>query len=211
MLITRNDEARALLCDPSAVPLPAQPGEGALAHLRTLVCRFSGGAEHAARRQAVVEVLDGLDPDSLRRAAHRLRHEPPERIATLVLGAAFGVEDLEGLVEAVEAAARGYLSGERSPEADEGAAYLLGLLDVPRVTLLLQAHPATAALIAGARTREVADVLRFDPPVRLLRRVGADIDVVAANREGPVLTFGYGTRPCPGSAHALAIVEGATA
>ncbi|MFI6480237.1 hypothetical protein ACIBH1_20035 [Nonomuraea sp. NPDC050663] len=209
MLITDNDEARALLSDPGAVPPPADDGPGALARLRSLVCRFSSGQEHAERREAVEQVLATLDPADLRRAAAGLRHEPAERVPALVLGAAFGVADLERLVTAVDGAARGYLSGERDREADEGAALLLELLDVPRATILLQAHAATGALIAKARTRPVEEVLRFDPPVRVLRRVGADIDVAAANREGPVLTFGYGTRPCPASAHALAIVEGA--
>lgn len=106
------------------------------------------------------------------------------------------------------------------------------------LTLLLQAHAATEGLIANTLTRRepagveglLRETLRHDPPLRATRRVdratGEEIviDLVAANRdpavfaeperfdaardETPHLTFGHGVRPCPASAHALALAAG---
>lgn len=106
------------------------------------------------------------------------------------------------------------------------------------LTLLLQAHAATEGLIANALTHEggagvkglLRETLRHDPPLKVTRRVdratGEEvvIDLVAANRdpavfadperfdasrgECPHLTFGHGVRPCPASAHALALAAG---
>ncbi|MFI6810768.1 hypothetical protein ACIBG7_00090 [Nonomuraea sp. NPDC050328] len=210
MLITRNSEALAVLSDPLRAPAPVEAGapRGTLAWLRGQVSRFSSGAAHAERRAAVTAVLDRLDPHDLRKAAARLAHEPPERVAVLVLGAALGVEDLETLAGQVAAAARGYLSGEADAEADAAVAELIGRLPIAELTVLLQAHAATGALLAVAAGRDLDEVLRDDPPVRVLRREGVEIDVPAANQDGPCLTFGYGPRACPGQPHARAIAEG---
>ncbi|WP_206062116.1 cytochrome P450 [Nonomuraea basaltis] len=254
MLITRHAEARAVLADPRYVPPPVrQDGrEGTLAWLRAHVSRFSTGETHAARRHLVVERLAALDPAELRTAARAMTLERDGEwrgVPTAVLGTALGVKD----TSAVAAAASGYLSGEESPEADAAVAELLGLTDLPAVTLLLQGHAATEALIDNALQHAAArpgapgdapgpaepgadveallrETLRQDPPLKATRRLDTrtgdevTIDLVAANRDPdvfaepgrfdpargdtPHLTFGYGVRPCPAPAHALALAAG---
>ncbi|WP_433235645.1 cytochrome P450 [Streptosporangium sp. CA-135522] len=137
--------------------------------------------------------------------------------------------------------------------ADAGLARLARLLGDPEperlavvAGLLAQACDSTAGLIrnalaAGAAACPVEDLLaetlRHDPPVRVLRRTvtrpggGASgepgtlvlLDVAAANRDPEVfdepelfrpgraqehLTFGAGSRPCPGREVALALAAG---
>lgn len=95
-----------------------------------------------------------------------------------------------------------------------------------RVQLLVQAHAATAGLIAAAlrlpaaRDADVptsdllARVLRDAPPVRQTRRIAPDGEVLVLHLDGPdhdsphdprTLAFGAGPRACPADAHALAI------
>ncbi len=113
-----------------------------------------------------------------------------------------------------------------------------------RIGLLVQAFDATAGLIGNAAAVAlrlpaasvlampvesfVAEVARFDPPVRATRRVNAGativLDLAAANRDAsqfpdphrfepgrpsPSLTFGAGPRRCPGDMLAVAIAAGA--
>lgn len=115
-----------------------------------------------------------------------------------------------------------------------------------RIGLLVQAFDATAGLIgnaaalslrlptasalAGPAESFVAEVARFDPPVRATRRVSSGqavvLDLAAANRDAsqfpdphrfepgrptPSLTFGAGPRKCPGDSLAVAIAAGALA
>ncbi|MFI7111237.1 cytochrome P450 [Nonomuraea sp. NPDC050227] len=210
MLITHHAEARAVLSDGRYVPPPVpQDGEpGTLAWLRAHVSRFSTGETHAERRRLVVERLSALDPAELRTAAKaatldRCGDSDGDRdgdwrgVPTAVLGAALGVPD----TSAVPAAASGYLSGEGSPQADAAVAELLGLTDLPAVTLLLQGHAATEALIENALTHAVPgddpeavlrETLRQDPPLKASRRLDTrtgeevTIDLVAANRDPEV-------------------------
>ncbi|NUW38003.1 cytochrome P450 [Nonomuraea sp. SMC257] len=252
MVITRHDEARAVLADPRYVPPPVRQDAPpyTLGWLRAQVSRFSSGETHAERRRALEKRLAELDPAALRR---RAREATLERggdrtgVPTEVLAAALGVA---APVSLVEAAATGYLSGEETPEADAAVAELTALLGdgppaVTDLTLLLQAHAATEGLIANALTHAddagdspgragaeglLRETLRHDPPLKASRRVerttGEEvvIDLVAANRdpavfadperfdptrgETPHLTFGHGVRPCPASAHALALAAG---
>jgi cytochrome P450 len=146
-------------------------------------------------------------------------------VPTAVLGGALGVKD----TSAVPAAASGYLSGEAGPEADAAVAELVELTDLPAITLLLQGHAATEALIENALTHAAPgddveallhETLKQDPPLKATRRLDTRtgdevvIDLVAANRDPglpastPHLTFGYGIRPCPAPAHALALAAG---
>ncbi|MFG1707710.1 cytochrome P450 [Nonomuraea sp. M3C6] len=253
MLITRHAEAQAVLADARYVPAPVrQDGrEGTLAWLRARVSRFSTGETHAERRRLLVERLTALDPAELRSAARAMTAERDgdwRGVPTAVLGAALGVKD----TSAVPAAATGYLSGEESPEADAAVAELLALADLPAITLLLQGHAATEALIETALNHAATEAttetplthaaagddvdallqetLRQDPPLKATRRLDTrtgdevTIDLVAANRDpevfaeperfdpsrdpAPHLTFGYGLRPCPAPAHALALAAG---
>ncbi|WP_101790730.1 cytochrome P450 [Nonomuraea indica] len=207
MVITRHDEARAVLADTRYVPPPvrqdAQPDT--LGWLRAQVSRFSSGEAHAERRRALEERLAVLDPATLRRRARTATLERDgdwRGVPTEVLAAALGVPAPVTLVEAVAA---GYLSGEETPAADAAVAELVRLAgDAPSaitgLTLLLQAHAATEGLIANALTHEYAaesegllrETLRHDPPLKATRRVdratGAEvvIDLVAANRDPAV-------------------------
>ncbi|MEU4234229.1 cytochrome P450 [Nonomuraea sp. NPDC026600] len=264
MLITRHAEAVAVLSDTRYVPPPVRQDApaGTLSWLRAQVSRFSTGEVHAERRRLVTERLAALDPAALRQAATAATLERggdwPD-VPTAVLGAALGITDEKRLVGAVTAAAAGYLSGEEEPEADAAVADLVELLSgegdpIPRITILLQAHAATAGLITNAlahaepggepkdaaapqRAESRVDIdgllretLRHDPPLKASRRLDRQtgdevtIDLVAANRDpavfpqperfdvsrgpAPHLTFGSGVRPCPASAHALALAAG---
>lgn len=244
MRITRHAEARAVLADSRYVPPPAPQDaeEGTLAWLRSRVSRFSSGAVHAERRHRLSQCLDTLDPVRLREAARSMTAERDgvwQGVPTAVLGAALGIADLTRLVELVDVAAGGYLSGEQSPEADAAVADLVKLVGpddtIPKITLLLQGHASTEGLIGNALRHTGSSVddllhetLRHDPPLAVTKRVTGDaaveIDLVAANRDPEVfpdpdrfdpgrgatahLTFGHGVRPCPASAHALAIAAG---
>ncbi|WP_431900268.1 hypothetical protein [Nonomuraea sp. bgisy101] len=145
-----------------------------------------------------------------------LAHGVPAR----VLGAALGIRDLDALVPAVETAATGYLSGAGDPGCDAAVARLLTLTGVPEITILLQAHGATTALLrnalagpratgSGPGTAEglLRDTLRHDPPVQATKRVDGTGAVVEVDLT-PDLPFGHGPRRCPGSDHAMAIATG---
>ncbi|MBN6056247.1 cytochrome P450, partial [Nonomuraea sp. RK-328] len=245
MVITRHDEARAVLADPRYVPPPVRQDAPpyTLGWLRAQVSRFSSGETHAERRRALEKRLAELDPAALRRRAREMTMERGgdwTSVPTEVLAAALGVA---APVPLVEAAATGYLSGEETPEADAAVAELTALLGggpsaVTDLTLLLQAYAATDGLIANALTHAdqgaiegvLQETLRHDPPLKASRRLDRStgeevvIDLVAANRdpavfadperfdpargESPHLTFGHGVRPCPASAHALALAAG---
>ncbi|MEU7739697.1 cytochrome P450 [Nonomuraea sp. NPDC049158] len=253
MLITRHADAVSVLADTRYVPppVPQDAPSGTLAWLRSQVSRFSTGEVHADRRRLVTERLAALDPAALRQSATAKTLERGgdwPGVPTAVLGAALGITDEKRLTGAVTAAAAGYLSGEAGPEADAAVADLVELLSgagdpIPGITILLQAHAATTALIANALTHAepgadtgadtddlLHETLRHDPPLKASRRLDRQtgeevtIDLVAANRDpavfqqperfdvsrGPTphLTFGSGVRPCPASAHALALAAG---
>lgn len=231
MVITRHSEALAVLSDTRYIPPPVRQDapEGTLAWLRARVSRFSTGEVHAARRRLLEDLLAGLDPEALRRAARDLTRERAGRwegVAVTVLGDALGVP---GAGRLVPAAASGYLSGEESPEADAAVRELLARTGdspeaIARITLLLQAHDATEGLVRNALraarpgedvTKLLDRTLRDDPPLTVTRRLDREtgeevrIDLVAANRDGePHLTFGAGIRPCPAARHALALATG---
>ncbi|MFI7221601.1 cytochrome P450 [Nonomuraea angiospora] len=206
MLITRHAAAEAVLADPRYVPPPVRQDaeEGTLAWLRAQVSRFSTGQTHAGRRRLLEERLAALDPAELRPAARAMTLERSgdwRGVPTAVLGAALGVKD----TSAVAAAATGYLSGEESPEADAAVARLLGQAAIPEITLLLQGHAATEALIENALGHApghagpgvdpealLHETLRQDPPLKATRRLDTrtgdevTIDLVSANRDPDV-------------------------
>ncbi|MFE3450741.1 hypothetical protein ACFXJ8_17590 [Nonomuraea sp. NPDC059194] len=231
MRITGYAEVRAVLSDTSYVPPPppADAAYGTLGWLRSQVSRFAAGAVHAERRALVEDRLSRLDAAALRTAAATttralldgsprdmagrvLAHGVPAR----VLGHALGVHDLDALAPAVETAATGYLSGVVTPDIDAAVARLLTLADVPEITILLQAHGATTALLrnALARLHEASNpeellhqTLRHDPPVSATKRVDPAGVLVEVDLT-PDLAFGHGPRRCPGSGHAMAIATG---
>jgi cytochrome P450 len=191
-VISRPDEVFAALEDPAYTVPPAAPGNRGVAWLRAHVARFSEGAEHARRRALAVAILDKIDPDSLRTA--------PGSNPTEILATALGRPDV---VADVAAVAPVYLLGENvTPDADNAVERLVeafgGVHDeetAARIGLLVQAHAATAALVAKA-----------EHPVPGTRRLDPDGDLVFLDFTGdPALMFGAGRHQCPGKAHALAI------
>ena len=225
-VISRYHEVIAALEDPAYGVPPVAPATTGVAWLRSHVARFSEGADHDRRRALAVAELAKIDPDGLRTAAG----DNP----TAILAAALGLD--ADVVSDVAAIARVYLPGEDDPAADAAVERLVkacrggsttvneqGPADdavAARIGLLVQAHTATAALVARSidSGRSVAETVRVDSPVPGTRRLDPDgdlvfLDFVAANTEaaegaGEPVTFGAGRHRCPGRAHALAIAEG---
>ncbi|MFC7588957.1 hypothetical protein ACFQYP_38650 [Nonomuraea antimicrobica] len=202
MLVTRHAEAEAVLADPRYVPPPVRQdgAEGTLAWLRARVSRFSTGEAHARRRRELVALLDGLAPTRLRREARALTRERDgawRGVPTAVLGAALGVGD----TRAVPVAAAGYLSGEETPQADAAVAELLELAGLPVITLLLQGHAATEALVENAlrhaRPGDDVDALLHET-LRGTRRSGppAGWTPARARRSRSTWWPPIATRPC---------------
>jgi cytochrome P450 len=188
------------------------------------------------------------------------------RIPMEVLADRLGFADADRAVDAVVVTAAAYFPGAGAAQeraADLSTAELVSLLEpadeeliAAKIAVIVQGCDATAALIGKAvcwalppnddhaawpTDALVAEVARYDPPLRVTRRVsragaqvaGAPVAVGSAvllrvdaanrdpevfetpatfdpdRRDGPNLTFGYGLRPCPGQAHALALASGA--
>jgi cytochrome P450 len=169
----------------------------------------------AARTETILDQAAGAPVDVMAAIARR--------VPTAVLGAALGV-DTDVLAEAVPVAAAGYLTGLDDPGAADAAVQVLVRLLGPgddetvanRIALLMQAYEATAGLVGitlahalrlpdpakWPAEQVVAETLRYDPPVRAMRRVAAEaavldgqaigagesvrLDVAAANRDPAV-------------------------
>jgi cytochrome P450 len=188
------------------------------------------------------------------------------RVPMAVLAAALGIADAGRAAEAVIVTAAGYFPGadpavERAADLSTAEVVdMLGPADgeavVAKISVMVQGCDATAGLIgkavcwalppaaaqgSGWPTEAIlAEVARYDPPLRVSRRLsraGAQLagrpvpegsavflHVDSANRDPEMfkapekfdpgradsssLTFGYGLRPCPGQAHALALAAG---
>ncbi|HEY8302397.1 MAG TPA: hypothetical protein VIG48_10885 [Jatrophihabitans sp.] len=181
-----------VLDDPAFVVPPVPDAPTGVAWLRSHVARFSEGDDHRRRRALAESLLGRVRPDDLRR--------PGDPTATLA--AAFGLpQDVVGDVALVGAsyqphlavtaeadAAVGRLVSAAGGQWDEASAALIGLL--------VQAHEATRALIAG-RT----------PPVPFTRRISPSGDEVQVDLSDH--PFGAGRHACPGREHALALAEAA--
>ncbi|MEU4113461.1 hypothetical protein AB0F71_03045 [Kitasatospora sp. NPDC028055] len=245
VIFARYEDVTAALADPALVPPPATPGRyGTVAWLRSAVARFSAGEPHARRRALVLADLARLDQGLLRTLAAG-GYEPDVRLRVVrVLATALGLAGPEAVARDVKAVARAYFDpAPDDPEADVAVARLLPAMGdadaetaANRIGLLVQACEATAALVEHARrggvehagpggVRDLAAVLREDPPVRAMRRFAARatviggvavpagaqvlLDLDAAREPGrEPLAFGAEPRLCPGRAHALVIAEG---
>lgn len=219
-------------------PVRQDGREGTLAWLRAHVSRFSTGGAHAERRRLVVERLAALDPAELRAAARATTLERDgdwRGVPTEVLGAALGVKDTSTVAAAAAGYLSGEETPEADAavadlldQADLPAVTLLLQAHAAVEGLIENAlrhtgpdHDIEALL---------RETLRQDPPLKATRRLDTrtgdevTIDLVAANRDpdvfagpgrfdparadAPHLTFGYGVRPCPAPAHALALAAG---
>jgi cytochrome P450 len=221
--LTRHADVTAVLADQrfDVVAAPAAPH--GLAWLRGAVSRFCRGPDHAGRRALAVAALAAVPPADLRAAARRYAHDSivaPGDVPVAVLATALGAA--RPLVAAVAAVTPSYFSGVRDGQSgvdkyvyDLVAAFSGAESVAARIGLLVQAHQATGRLVTnvlatlGGRppaeplAAVVAESLRHDPPVPVMRReclAGHDmsghgpvsagtliiLDVLAANRDPAV-------------------------
>jgi cytochrome P450 len=236
------------------------PGRAAR-ELQGRMARFSDGTVHQARRERVLALLP--DAVAAERAARAVTiaalagrtgsqeaMELARRVPVEVLAGALGVPG--GQLGAV-ATATGQLCAALAPapgaagvaEGERAAFALLKILAgregddraLAVISVLFQAHDATAALIGLALARTAARpggtaaelveaVLRDDPPVQCTRRTSARpvtiggvtipvgeavwILLAAAERGAPTppATFGSGPHGCPGRDLATALARG---
>ena len=198
---------------------------------RTTAMRPAGAEEVAARVPVacLAARLGFADPDAMPAPVAALAayyptggpSAPADAAATLLLAAARAGHDHTDDVRAGSDAGDGVgvdVGVGVGVDRDHDAAL--------RVQLLVQAHAATAGLIAAAlrlpaaRVADVptsdllASVLRDASPVRQTRRIAPDGEVLVLHLDGPdhdsphdprTLAFGAGPRACPADAHALAI------
>lgn len=168
----------AVLVDPR-YRMPAAPPAGAgVGWLRAAVPRFCDGDDHARRRALVDEVLAGLavvPGDDATTALLQALGLPPEYRADVALVAGAYQPHAPQTAAADVAADR---LVERCGGRTEASA--------ARVCVLVQAHAAMAALLAGGE----------GPPVPRTRRVAPDGSTVEIDlTEAP---FGAGPHACPG-------------
>jgi cytochrome P450 len=205
------------------------------------MARFSSGPAHERRRADVLRVIDGLGTDvdvcALRSAAsdvtrERLTGAPLDLLADVasrvpveVLARALGVapDEVDEVVDDVRAVVRVIGRGEPSGPGSDAAATRLrqrfGLHPVgaAAVSVLYQAHDATAALIA-AMVLSAHDGSPRRPAVTLTVRVAVADTCTAGTLipTGTVVTlgledgleFGAGPHACPGRQVAEAIAGG---
>lgn len=213
-----GDAAFAVLNDSAFVVPPVPSVSSGVAWLRATVGRFSTGETHERRRALSIAILDAIAPESLR------GYGPMHPAAVLAREMGVG----EPVVDLVRDVAQAYQPGTGDESRADAAVVRLvavfgNVFDEPtaaRIGLLVQACEPTMALIERTRHRPVDDVLRDDPPVQattrqaLVRTTVGDVTVEAGEvvqvRLAGDLAFGSGSRRCPGRAHALALVEGAS-
>ena len=188
-----------------------------------------------ARLRAAARDQTSAVIDEAGRRPFNVMSQVARRVPGLVLAAALGCADPELLIGHLAPMAAVYQPGPADPATADGSVTRLAELlpggpdelMAARIGLLIQAYDATAGLIGNAavagiragRTGPAADLvaqaLRADPPARATRRVtpagetiALDLTVAGDDPAGH-LAFGYGQRLCPGSAHAVALAEGA--
>lgn len=216
LLVGRHRNVGAALSDERLqVPeVPAGGPVGSISWLRASVSRFCNGAVHDARLRAVRHELEGLEPDELRKRARERSEELLEagedleeisrRVPLEVLAGGLGFVEPEAAARAARAVAAAYFPAspeEAEPAAEAGIGTLLALTEdddlvrgVARISVLVQACEATAALVTAAvellgtavparASWQVDDVVyeaaRVRPPARRSRRVAA-VDIAEA-------------------------------
>jgi hypothetical protein len=168
----------AVLEDPRYRMPATTPADAGVGWLRAAVPRFCDGDDHARRRALVEEVLAGLvvvpclDPATVLLQALGL---PADCRADVAL-VATAYQPHAPQTAAADAAADRLV--ERCGGRTEAAA--------ARVCVLVQAHAAMAALLAGGE----------GPPVPRTRRVAPDGSTVEVDLTGA--PFGAGPHACPG-------------
>jgi cytochrome P450 len=258
VIVTRHPEVTAALADSRCV-VPEAPAVGTIGAgigwLRSSVSRFSTGDSHIRRRALAQAALADVDPTTLRRRGAALSHGSLEQVPATALADALGIRHPVGSL--VATIARGYFPNTDSrAEADVAVDALVTVLGgrydettAAKIGILVQAHDATVGLVVntltaydrvdGCPTVEamLAETLRHDPPVRVMRRVCARpyldhaagtlllLDIAAANRDPDVfadpdrfdpyrphaqrhVTFGAGPRSCPGREHGTELAAG---
>jgi cytochrome P450 len=214
--LTERAAIVAALDDPALLP-PPRPGSGAALELRAAMARFSGPADHAARRRAVIAAIDAINVGTLAdtAAAHtrpRLTGDPVDALAeiarvvpTEALAACLGapetsVADVDAVVAVI---GRGQPS---TPAGDDAAQRLVARLGVAGTSLLYQNFDATAALIA---TRLAARATGHEPApaVPRTKRIAAGGAELTLEIGAAALRFGSGPHHCPGEQLAEAITS----
>jgi 2-methylisocitrate lyase-like PEP mutase family enzyme len=183
-----------ILEDPQFTMVTVPPGDSGVAWLRAHVARFSEGDEHARRRRYAQALLDSVDVSRLRR--------PGAPVATLA--EALGLD--RRVAADVKVVAASYqphnpVTEQADAAVDRLVAAAGGQWDEPtaaRIGLLVQAHDATQAMIAGQV-----------PPVPFTRRLAPNGEEILVDLTDT--PFGAGRHACPGREHALALVDGALA
>lgn len=179
------------LTDPAYRVPEALAAERGIGWLRGSVARFCEGDDHIRRRALAIAQLAGIDLAGLRTG----EGEPTE-----ILAEALGLPcNIAPDVALVAECYQPHL--KITDAADQALERLLipcgGQRDertAARIGLLIQAHAATKALVAGA-----------NPPVPATRRVGPSGETVLIDLTG--FPFGAGAHACPGRAHALALAS----
>ncbi|MEV0271126.1 hypothetical protein AB0H43_20290 [Hamadaea sp. NPDC050747] len=220
--IRGHDAALAVLHDPGFIVPPVPPGTHGIAWLRSAVGRFSSGDEYARRRALSVGVLDDIPLEALRHTGTR------HPVAVLAVALGVTEHDLADVVDRVRDVAQAYQPGTGDEARADAAVNQLvacfgGVQDeatAARIGALVQACDATAILIDRTRHASLDEVLRDQPPVPFTKRQAVtrttvgDVTVEAGETVqielAGELAFGAGPRACPGRAHALALVEGAS-
>ena len=232
-----GETATLALSHPDLVPppRPVQFTAGATAELRDAMARFSGPADHAPRRAAIVDCVAAIDLAEVTNVAaaitdEHLGDESVDVVAlswavpTYTLAQVLGVAgDREAVRADTEAIARVIGRNEPSSAVSDAAAERLlaacaGHDDpVAVASILYQNHDATSGLIRSEAV--AAFTARGAPAPASTRRVATapttigELDIAAGSEvviDLAGMRYGAGPHRCPGEAMAVAIASAVT-